>query len=66
VDVGCAVRPGARRVFIGYYRLFQNSTVQARAMEAGSSGSAVFRELGSQVTAANGSVGLRFEDKDLR
>jgi hypothetical protein len=66
LDCGCAVRPGARRVFIGYYRLFQNSTVQARAMGAGRSASAVFRDLGSQVTAANGSVGLRFEDKDLR
>ena len=66
VDCGCAVRPGARRVFIGYYRLFQNSTVQARAVGAGGSVSAEFRDLGNQVTAANGSVGLRFEDKDLR
>jgi len=63
VDCGCAVRPGGRRVFIGYYRLFQNSTVQARAAGAGS---ATFRDLGRQVTAADGSVGLRFEDKDLR
>jgi hypothetical protein len=63
VDCGCAVRPGARRVFIGYYRLFQNSTVQARASGAGS---AMFRDLGPKVTAADGAVGLRFEDKDLR
>jgi hypothetical protein len=63
LDCGCAVRPGARRVFIGYYRLFQNSTVQARAAGAGS---AMFRDLGSQVRAPDGSVGLRFEDKDLR
>ena len=63
VDCGCAVRPGARRVFIGYYRLFQNSTVRARAVGVGS---AMFRDLGSQVTATDGSVGLRFEDKDLR
>jgi hypothetical protein len=63
VDCGCAVRPGGRRVFIGYYRLFQNSTVQARAPGAGS---AMFRDLGGQVTAGDGSVGLRFEDKDLR
>src|SRR5262249_26189812 len=34
MDCGCAVRPGGQRVFIGYYRLFQNSTVQLR----GSSG----------------------------
>jgi len=66
VDCGCAVRPGARRVFVGYYRLYQNSTVQARSMGAGQSASAVFRDLGNQVTAANCSVGLRFEDKDLR
>jgi hypothetical protein len=63
LDCGCAVRPGGQRVFIGYYRLFQNSTVQARAI---GDGSAIFRDLGPQVTAANGSVGLRFEDKDLR
>jgi hypothetical protein len=63
VDCGCAVRPGARRVFIGYYRLFRNSTVQARAAGAGS---AEFRDLGPQVTSADGTVGLRFEDKDLR
>jgi hypothetical protein len=66
VDCGCAVRPGARRVFVGYYRLFQNSTVQVRVLGPGGSASAEFRDLGSQVTAANGSVGLRFEDRDLR
>jgi len=64
LDCGCAVRPGGRRVFVGYYRLYQNSTVQARAV--GAAGSAVFRDLGGQVTAGDGSVGLRFEDKDLR
>ena len=62
VDCGCAVR-----VFIGYYRLYQNSTVRARTMGAGAaSGSATFRDLGAQVTAHDGAVGLRFEDKDLR
>ena len=30
VDCGCAIRPGASRVFVGYYRLYQNSTVRAR------------------------------------
>ncbi len=63
VDCGCAVRPGARRVFIGYYRLFRNSTVGARAQGAVA---ATFRDLGPQVTAPDGAVGLRFEDKDLR
>jgi hypothetical protein len=63
VDCGCAVRPGARRVFIGYYHLFQNSTVEARASGFDA---ATFRELGPRVTAPDGTVGLRFEDKDLR
>jgi hypothetical protein len=63
LDCGCAVRPDARRVFIGYYRLYQNSTVQATASAPRS---AVFTDLGSRVVSENGSVGLRFEDKDLR
>ena len=63
VDCGCAVRSGGRRVFIGYYRLYQNSTVSAWVTRAGR---ATFRDLGTQVTAPDGSVGLRFEDKDLR
>jgi hypothetical protein len=63
LDCGCAVRPGATRVFIGYYRLWQNSTVQARAP---SGATATFRELGPKVTASDGTVGLRFESKDFR
>ncbi len=63
MDCQCMVRSGARRVFIGYYRLYQNSTVRARAPGLGE---AVFRDLGAQVTATDGTVGLRFEDKDLR
>lgn len=63
VDCGCAVRPGARRVFIGYYRLYQNSTVRARDSLGRS---ATFRDLGPSVTAPDGTVGLRFEAKDLR
>jgi hypothetical protein len=63
VDCGCAVRPGVRRVFIGYYRLFRNSTVQV----TGAGGlTAAFRDLGPRVTAVDGTVGLRFEDRDLR
>ncbi len=62
MDCGCAVRSGGRRVFVGYYRLYENSTVRAR----GSTGEATFRDLGPQVTTGNGTVGLRFEDKDLR
>ena len=62
LDCGCAVRPGARRAFIGYYRLYQNSTVQGR----GPDGAATFRDLGSQIKDPEGAVGLRFESKDLR
>jgi hypothetical protein len=63
VECGCAVRPGARRVFVGYYRLYQNSTVRAR----NSSGrTATFRDLGPQVISRDGAVGLRFEAKDFR
>jgi hypothetical protein len=63
VDCGCAVRSGARRVFIGYYRLYQNSTVSAWTRGVGT---ATFKDLGPQVTRPDGTVGLRFEDKDLR
>lgn len=62
LDCGCAVRPGAKRAFIGYYPLYQNSTVQAR----GPAGTATFRDLGPQVSEPPGALGLRFEDKDLR
>jgi len=63
VDCGCAVRPGATRVFVGYYRLYQNSTVRAR--DSGGR-SATFRDLGPRVTDADGTVGLRFEANDFR
>ena len=63
IDCGCAVRPGARRVFIGYYPLYQNSTVRVRGPGGAT---AEFRDLGPQVTRNDGTVGLRFEDKDLR
>jgi hypothetical protein len=62
IDCGCAVRPGGTRVFVGYYRLYQNSTVRAR----GKAGEGTFRDLGPQVTNREGTVGLRFEGKDLR
>ena len=63
LDCGCAVRPGRRRVFVGYYRLYLNSTVRARSPGVGA---ATFRDLGPKVTTSNGTVGLRFEDRDLR
>jgi hypothetical protein len=64
VDCGCAVRPGATRVFIGYYRLYQNSTVRARGVTTRRE--ATFRDLGPQVTRPDGAVGLRFEERDLQ
>jgi hypothetical protein len=63
LDCGCAVRPGARRVFIGYYPLFQNSTVRATNNQGRS---AMFRDLGPTITSPDGVVGLRFEGRDLR
>lgn len=63
LDCGCAVRPGARRAFVGYYRLYQNSTVQGRGSEGRS---ATFRDLGASVVAPDGTIGLRFEGRDLR
>jgi len=62
-DCDCAVRPGANRVFLGYYRLYGNSTVRVRSPGGGE---ATFRDLGPQVKSRDGTVGLRFEDKDLR
>jgi len=63
VDCGCAVRPGATRVFVGYYRLYQNSTVRARDPQGRT---AMFRDLGPQVIRRDGTVGLRFESRDFR
>jgi hypothetical protein len=63
VDCGCAVRPGARRVFIGYYRLYRNSTVTAHDSNRRS---ATFRELGPRVTSSDGTIGLQFQAKDFR
>ncbi|HEX2451445.1 MAG TPA: hypothetical protein VHJ69_09895 [Gemmatimonadales bacterium] len=56
-DCGCAVRPGARRVFIGYYRVYRNSTVQATD-RAGRT--ATFRDLGEEAQRRGWTVGLRF------
>ena len=54
LDCGCAVRPGGRRVFVGYYRLCQNSTVQGRASGGRA---ATFRDLGPSVVAPDGLSG---------
>lgn len=63
LDCGCAVRPGGQRAYIGYYHLYQNSTVQARASGGRT---ASFRDLGPKVLTPDGTVGLRFDSRDLR
>jgi hypothetical protein len=64
LQCGCTVPPGAVRMAIGYYPLFANSTV--RAEEVGTVRTATFKELGPQVDAASGVVGLLFRAADLR
>jgi hypothetical protein len=59
---GCTVPPGAVRMAIGYYPLFENSTVRAEA----DGRTATFKDLGPQVDAARGIVGLLFREEDLR
>jgi serine/threonine-protein kinase len=60
----CTVPPGAVRMGIGYYPLFENSTV--RAEDRASGRSATFRDLGRQVEVSRGTVGLLFRSGDLR
>ena len=60
---GCTIPPGAVRMAIGYYPLFENSTVQA---EDNAGHSATFKDLGPQVEASRGIVPLLFRAGDLR
>jgi hypothetical protein len=62
-DCGCAVRPGARQVFLGYYRLYRNTTVQATDAQGRR---ATFRDLGPEAQARGWSVGLRFAGGDFQ
>ncbi|HWC75516.1 MAG TPA: serine/threonine-protein kinase [Gemmatimonadales bacterium] len=59
---GCTIPPGAQRMMIGYYPLYQNSTVRAEA----NGRSATFQNLGPQTNATTGIVGLLFRSGDLR
>jgi hypothetical protein len=59
----CVVPPGATRMPIGYYPLFQNSTVRVRDPQGRT---AAFTGLGADVNRRSGVVGLRFEAADLR
>src|SRR6266566_4626567 len=61
---GCTIPPGVVRMAIGYYPLFENSTVRADAVAGGRS--ATFRDLGKQVDVSRGTVGLLFRAQDLR
>ena len=59
----CEVPPAALRAPIGYYRLFQNSTVEVRDSLGRR---AMFRDLGPQTDARSGTVRLRFSAGNLR
>src|SRR2546428_738758 len=59
---GCTIPPGTVRMAIGYYPLFENSTVRA---EVGSR-SATFTALGPQVDVSRGTAGLLFREGDLK
>jgi hypothetical protein len=63
VDCPCEVPPGARRMPVGYYRLYRNSSVEARNADGGR---AAFRDLGGEADIRSGAVGLRFGPGDLR
>ena len=60
---GCTIPPGAIRMAIGYYPLFQNSTLRAEDDEGRS---ATFTGLGPQVDATRGVVGLLFRAADMK
>jgi serine/threonine protein kinase len=61
-DCGCGVPSAANRTRIGYYRLYQNSTVKVVDAQGKS---ATFPGLGGQVSATSGAVGLKFNAQDL-
>jgi len=63
MDCGCVVPPGAVRMSIGYYPLYLDSTVR---VEDPTGRHAMFTDLGPEVDAGTGVVGLRFEEENLR
>ncbi len=60
---GCTIPPGAVRMAIGYYPLFENSTVRA---EDNAGHTATFKDLGRQVDPLRGVVGLLFRAGDMK
>jgi hypothetical protein len=63
VSCNCTVPAGAVRMGIGYYQLFQNSTV--RAEDPGTGATATFSDLGPKVDRTRGTIGLKFRAEDL-
>ena len=63
LSCNCTVPPGTTRARIGYYPLYQNSTVRAQDLQGRT---ATFTDLGPQVDQATGVVSLRFGPTDLK
>ena len=63
LDCRCTVPDGTVDAVVGYYRLFQNSSVRVTAPDGRT---AQFTELGGKVDPQSGTVGLRFGPGDLR
>ena len=61
-DCNCTVPNGSTRMGIGYYRLFKNSSVRVTTADGRS---ATFPNISDAVQRGSGTVGLRFEGKDL-
>lgn len=61
-DCPCEVPVAANRMAIGYYPLYQNSSVEVRDSLGRR---ATFTDLGPRITSRDGSVGLRFNAQDL-